>query len=164
MIEQCIAEISRQIAIPKASADLYAAAMERMIDQVNRELAGRSDVKELIGNNPLQMMEMNHQYHARFMLTVFRLNNYDLLVRTVPWVYRAYHSRGFSYDYFPIELLSWKSAVTNCIGESEAAPILGFPCRMKPTRCSRYLLLSCCTATTKVASSWLSNQLQRLQV
>jgi hypothetical protein len=37
MIEQCLLEISGQSAIPTVSADLYAAAMERMIDQVNAE-------------------------------------------------------------------------------------------------------------------------------
>jgi MerR family transcriptional regulator, light-induced transcriptional regulator len=111
MIEACIADISSLQAVPPQSAGHYAASLERMIDRVNREVGGRPDVTELIGHNPLQMMEMNHQHHAQFMLTVFRLNAFDLLVRTIPWVYRAYHSRGFSYDYFPIELLSWKQAL-----------------------------------------------------
>ncbi|MBV5341991.1 MAG: cobalamin-dependent protein [Deltaproteobacteria bacterium] len=111
MIEACIANISKLKAVPPQSADKYATSLERMIDHVNRQLGGRPDVMELIGHNPLQMMVMNHQHHAQFMLTVFRLNAFDLLVRTIPWVYRAYHSRGFSYDYFPIELLSWKQAL-----------------------------------------------------
>jgi len=111
MINHCIAEISRLDSIPPQSSDLYAAAMERMIDQVNSELGGRADLQKLIGHNPLQMMEMNHLHHAQFMLTVFRLNAYDLLARTVPWVYRAYHARGFSYDYFPVELRAWKKAL-----------------------------------------------------
>lgn len=28
-------------------------------------------------------------------------NHFELLARTVPWVYRAYCSHGFSFDYFP---------------------------------------------------------------
>ena len=111
MIEACIADISTLKAVPPQGVTLYADAMERMIDHVNRELGGRADVMALIGHNPLQMMEMNHRHHAQFMLTVFRLNAFDLLVRTIPWVYRAYHSRGFSYAYFPLELRSWKEAL-----------------------------------------------------
>ncbi len=111
MIEECIADISLLNAIPPHCADQYADAMERMIEHVNRELGGRHDINELIGHNPFQMMDMNHQHHAQFMLTVFRLNAFDLLVRTIPWVYRAYHSRGFSYDYFHIELLAWEKAL-----------------------------------------------------
>lgn len=124
MIEQCIADITRLSAVPVASANQYAAALEQMVDQVNRELAGRPDLNELIGHNPVQMMEMNHQHHAQFMLTVFRLHAFDLLARTVPWVYRAYHSRGFSYDYFPIELRAWQQAISQCLGQVQAAPIL----------------------------------------
>lgn len=111
MIEKCIADISKLKTIPPQSADQYADAMERMIHHVNLELGGRPDITTLIGHNPLQMMEMNHRNHAQFMLTVFRLNAFDLLVRTIPWVYRAYHSRGFSHDYFPIELLAWEKAL-----------------------------------------------------
>jgi methanogenic corrinoid protein MtbC1 len=123
MINECIADIYRLDAVPPQSSDLYAAAMERMIGQVNSELGGRADILELIGRNPLQMMEMNHRHHACFMLTVFRLNAYDLLARTVPWVYRAYHSRGFSYDYFPIELRAWKKALLDSAAGVETRQI-----------------------------------------
>jgi len=61
-------------------------------------------VHRLIGYNPLRMMYDNHLNHARFMANVFRFNAYTLLVKTVIWVYRSYHSHGFSFDYFPVEL------------------------------------------------------------
>ena len=124
MIDKCIADISTLEAPPTKSADLYSSALERMIDDVNRDLGNRPDVQALIGPNPLQMMEMNHQHHAQFMLTVFRLKSYDLLARTVPWVYRAYHSRGFSYDYFPVELQSWEKTINDNIAEGDAQQII----------------------------------------
>lgn len=124
MINECIYDITSLEAIPAKSADLYSSAMERMIDDVNRDLNERPDVQMLIGNNPLQMMEMNHLHHAQFILTVFRLNAYDLLARTIPWVYRAYYSRGFSYDYFPVELRSWKKTILDNITEEDARQIL----------------------------------------
>jgi methanogenic corrinoid protein MtbC1 len=124
MIDECIADISALEIIPTKSADLYSSAMERMIDEVNRDLGERPDIQLLIGHNPLQMMEMNHRHHAQFMLTVFRLTSYDLLARTVPWVYRAYRSRGFSYDYFPVELQSWKKTINDNLADGDAQQII----------------------------------------
>ena len=124
MIDACIAAILTLAPVPERSADFYGSAMERMIEHVNRDLGGRSDIQKLIGHNPVQMMEMNHLHHAQFMLTVFRLNAYDLLARTIPWVYRAYHSRGFSYDYFPVELRSWKKTILDNLTEEDAWQIL----------------------------------------
>lgn len=123
MIEDCIADISKLDPIPACCADLYAAAIEQMIYQVNRTLGERTDIFELIGGNPVQMMELNHLHHAQFMLTVFKLNTFDLLARTIPWVYRAYHSRGFSYDYFPIELHAWKQALLDSCAGHDVVPI-----------------------------------------
>jgi methanogenic corrinoid protein MtbC1 len=57
------------------------------------------------------------------MASVFALNNYELLVRTVVWVYRAYRSRGFSYDYFASELEAWFDAVRKYLPPPSAEPI-----------------------------------------
>ena len=124
MIENCIADIATLEAVSTKSADLYSSAMEHMIDDVNRDLGERPDIQLLIGHNPLQTMEMNHRHHAQFMLTVFRLTSYDLLARTVPWVYRAYRSRGFSYDYFPVELQSWKKTINDNIADGATQQII----------------------------------------
>jgi hypothetical protein len=69
----------------------------------NADIGDRPGIFDLIGHNPLLMVEMNHLHHAQCMLTMFRLQSFDLLARTIAWVYRACHSRGFVYDYFPIE-------------------------------------------------------------
>ncbi len=124
MIDHCIADISQLDKVPLKSTDLYAAAMERMVGHVNRELADHPGISDLIGHNPLLMMEMNHLHHAQFMLTVFRLQSFELLVRTIPWVYRVYHSRGFVYDYFPIELQSWKKTIIDNLPEGDVQQII----------------------------------------
>jgi methanogenic corrinoid protein MtbC1 len=58
------------------------------------------------------------------MTTVFKIGSYELLARTVPWVYRAYRARGFSYDYFPVELAAWKHAVMECLDDVYSAEII----------------------------------------
>ena len=84
---------------------------------VDDTLTASPKIKELIGNNPLQMMYDNHTHHSAFMATVFSIGSYELLARTVPWVYRAYSSHGFSYDYFSLELKAWILAINN-LGDS----------------------------------------------
>jgi methanogenic corrinoid protein MtbC1 len=69
------------------------------------------------------MMYNNHRHHARFMANVFRFNSFRLLALTVPWVYRAYRSRGFSYDYFPAELTAWIGAVKDHVSPAAEKPI-----------------------------------------
>lgn len=124
MMDECIADITKLGAIPSRSADLYAAASGRMLVQVSRELSERPDIMTLIGQNPLPMMEMSQQHHVQFMQTVFKLNSFDLLARIVPWAYRVYHLRGFSYDYFPVELQAFKKALLNGSGDGYVRPVI----------------------------------------
>lgn len=109
--------------IPAQSADLYAAAVARMVSGVNREMAAHPGIQELIGHNPLQMMEIHHLDHTHFMMTAFRLHAFDLLVRIVPLFYRIYHSRGFSYEYFPIAFQYWKKALSDNIADNDSRQI-----------------------------------------
>lgn len=108
--------------VPLHETTAYRTHMADLIAAVDNALAAESDVHELIGHNPLQVMYENHKHHAHFMATVFSIGNYELLAKTVPWVYRAYHSHRFSYDYFPRELRAWMRAirqrVTDCSMET----------------------------------------------
>ncbi len=124
MIEECLTTISLLEAVPLRSADLYDSATERMINHVNRDLAKRPDIKELIGHNPWPIVELHNLHHVHFMLMVFRLNSFELLVRTLPWFYRVNHLRNFSYDYFPVMLQSWKIAIQKNIAEGDTGQIV----------------------------------------
>ena len=115
MIEQLIEDCKQLKAIPEEAAELYASAAERLQNHVNDQFEANPKLNELIGGNPLDVMRNNHRNHAAFMATVFKLNSFELLARTVPWVYRAYHSRGFSYDYFMTELVAWQVAIHECL-------------------------------------------------
>jgi methanogenic corrinoid protein MtbC1 len=101
--------------VPAAAAAEYDARRDAMAARVNAEFALRRDTQALIGGGPLEVMHENHANHAAFMATVFALGQQELLARTLPWVYRAYRGRGFSYDYFPIELAAWVRAVEECL-------------------------------------------------
>lgn len=113
--------------LPRISVEAatgYDSAKEHMIEQVDRELAALPAIHMLIGHNPLRMMHENHRNHARFMVTVFFLNQYELLARTVPWVFRAYHAHGFTYDYFRVELEAWKRAIADHLDGQAARAVI----------------------------------------
>lgn len=124
MLEEIIQETRKLSPVSSAAATAYDEVTERLTAEVNRALDSRAGVFDLIGQNPLEMMHINHQNHSRFMSNVFKLNNFELLARTVPWVYRAYRGHGFSYDYFPIELNTWKDTIEKELGPDRAASIL----------------------------------------
>lgn len=94
-----------------------------LCEQVDRSMSEQPDILPLIGFSPLEMMKANHRHHVQFMSTVFRLGAYTLLPKVVVWVYRSYHSHGFSYDYFPRELRAWQNAVAQSLESSLSAEI-----------------------------------------
>ncbi|RPH47106.1 MAG: cobalamin-binding protein [Desulfobacteraceae bacterium] len=111
-------------AVSPDAAKAYEKAKEKLVHQVNDDLDANPKILELIGDNPFDLMWNNHSNHATFMTTVFKIGSYELLARTIPWVYRAYRARGFSYDYFPVELVAWKHAVKECLDDVYSTEII----------------------------------------
>ena len=118
MINNLIASLNDLPAVSMNTVKDYERESQRLVNHVNNELEAYPRILDLIGGNPIGLMQNNHRNHAAFMITVFKIGSYELLARTVPWVYRAYHARGFSYDYFPVELAAWKHAVERCLGDN----------------------------------------------
>lgn len=126
MIASLIESLDDLHAVSADAAKAYEKAAEKLVNHVNDKLEANPKISALIGGNQFDLMRNNHGNHAAFMTTVFKIGSYELLAKTVPWVYRAYRARGFSYDYFPIELEAWKQAVEDCLGfaySSEIIPI-----------------------------------------
>ena len=74
---------------------------------MNKKMIERLDIKELVGENNIDMMKDNHANHARFLESIFYDYSPDVLVDTVLWVFRAYRSRNFSSTYWAAQLNSW---------------------------------------------------------
>lgn len=113
--------------LPPISLDAvtnYQDQLPEMTAFVDELLSNNTNILNLIGGNPLQMMHDNHRHHGAFMTTVFTLGNYQLLAVTLPWVYRAYHGRRFSFDYFPLELRCWINAIEKFMDARQRAPII----------------------------------------
>lgn len=92
---------------------LYGLRWALLADHVNHHMCNRRDLRDLIGKNPVQVMTTNHACHVNFMHSVFRLRSARCFVAVVTWVYQSYVARGFSPDYFPVELTAWKAAIAD---------------------------------------------------
>lgn len=115
----------RALPFPSTSAAAsYDAVRTLLVADVDRALADHPDIRRLIGNNPLRMMFDNHRNHAQFVASVLLFGRQELLVSTLPWVYRAYVSQGFSPRYFRVELGAWMDAVRKRLEPAEADSLL----------------------------------------
>lgn len=118
--ERLAADLRQLFPFPPEAAQAYLENRDAMANWVNRALLGHDDLSSLIGYCPVDVMMANHKNHACFMGTVFALSAPDLLLRVVPWVYRAYKRRGFSFGYFPEALGAWIAAAGECLAPQHA--------------------------------------------
>jgi len=123
LMDDILKEASYLPLVSLKTATAYHTNSPDMVRFVNSVLTTAPDIYTIIGNNPLVMMYNNHKHHAAFMDTVFSISNYELLARTVPWVYRTYHAHGFKFDYFLIELNAWILAINEYLDKKDAASI-----------------------------------------
>lgn len=80
---------------------------DQLINRINKLMMTRSDLEHLIGSNNTQMMKDNHANHVRFMTSIMKEFNAEVLVDTVFWVFRAYRSHGFAQNYWAAQLNGW---------------------------------------------------------
>lgn len=121
--KRLIEEARESLPVSPEAADQYLREKEVLLDEVNTLMAAQPQIAGLIGGNAISMMQDNHRNHIDFMGTVFKFSSFEMLVKTVPWVYRSYTAHGFSPDYFPLELATWKRAVAAHLAPQAAEEI-----------------------------------------
>ncbi len=124
MLEEIISKAEKLPSIPFSAAQEYNEKADRLVEEVNLSISAYPDLNKIIGNNPRSVLYDNHNNHALFMSNIFKLNEFALMVRVIVWAYRTYHSRGFSFDYFPLAMRTWINAVQNNIEPSQANPLV----------------------------------------
>lgn len=123
ILENLVREAQRELYVSPESAQAYEKEKETLLQIVNGRLTEHSDLARFLGTSSLQVMYDNHRNHVNFMINVLKLNEFAMLARMVPWVYRVYHRHGFSYDYFLEELRAWQRAVLTRLNEKHAKEI-----------------------------------------
>jgi len=72
--------------------------------ELNNRMRGRLDVERLIGPDNIQMMENNSRNLCRFLASLFRHYEPNVLVETALWAVRTYRRHGFTVAYWPANL------------------------------------------------------------
>ncbi len=139
--------------IDQQAADSYDRHRGEILSSVNAAIESRSDIEALTGPGPIDVLRTNHANHIEFISSIFRVKTAPVLVDVVLWVYRSYIERGFSPDYFPIEIQEFRNAIAKYLPPASAEPILLFYDLMQRSH-EEFLSLSetssiCTTATTK---------------
>lgn len=92
--------------VPKGDIVSYASAVEYekniplMSISVDEIMTKINSTENLIGDNPVSVMYENHIHHSKFMVNIFKLNDYELLNNTLKWVLSSYITRGFKSENF----------------------------------------------------------------
>lgn len=85
----------------------YAQKADLMVSDINSIMLQRPDLEALVGINNIEMMKDNHANHVRFIASVLKNPNSEVLVETILWVFRAYRTHGFSTNYWASQLNAW---------------------------------------------------------
>jgi len=117
-------DFGKNLSVSASAAIEYESQGEKMLERVNELMAEREDISELLGMNPLYIMYDNNSNHLRFISNVIKLNDYNLLAKTLPWVYKTYTSRNFSVDFFPEVLKTWMKAINEFLSPESAAQVI----------------------------------------
>ncbi len=81
---------------------------EKIVAEVNNRMESRSDIVYLLGNESnIQIMRDNHNYHLKFVITIFQSPSPQVLVDTISWVFRSYRARGFHPAYWNAQIDCW---------------------------------------------------------
>ncbi|MCX6162428.1 MAG: hypothetical protein NTV87_13995 [Ignavibacteriae bacterium] len=89
------------------TAEEYHQKAEQLTTKINAVMSERTDIESLVGKNNISMMKDNHANHVRFIASILKNYNSDILVDTVLWVFSAYRSHGFTTNYWAAQLNSW---------------------------------------------------------
>ena len=122
-IDELLIKAKELPVMSSAATIAYKEQTPAMTKYVDEKLSTMPEIHSLIGNSDMQVLYDNHKHHAAFIGTVLSLSSYELLCKTIPWVYRSYHNHKFSYDYFPFELRAWKDAIDKYIDSNLATEI-----------------------------------------
>jgi len=100
---------SRLTHVSYQTAEAYQRESNQLIALMNREMLRRPDIERLVGPKNIDMMQDNHANHVRFIASILKYPNPEVLVETILWVFRAYRSHGFTTNY-------WAAQLNTCIG------------------------------------------------
>ncbi|WP_372746780.1 hypothetical protein [Lutibacter sp.] len=106
------------------SSEEYDTKSDKLLSEINAIMLKRPDIKDLVGEENLLMMQDNHANHIRFISSILKEFNSEVLIETILWVFRAYRSHGFSTNYWAAQLNTWILVLKNQLSTESCLEIL----------------------------------------
>ena len=111
--------------VSESSIKEYVDKIEILAAKMNEVMLKRKDILELIGGDKnIRMMKDNHNNHLRFVASILQTPDSETLVNTTLWVFRAYMSRGFSTNYWTVQLNTWRKLLKENISDKAFSEII----------------------------------------
>ncbi|HEY8805784.1 MAG TPA: hypothetical protein VIM42_11905 [Clostridium sp.] len=111
--------------VSEGSIKEYVDKMEMLAARMNEVMLKRKDILELIGGEKnITMMKDNHNNHLRFVASILQTPDSETLVDTTLWVFHAYMSRGFSPNYWEVQLNTWRQLLKENINDKAFLEII----------------------------------------
>lgn len=110
--------------VSNSSSIEYAQKAEILTTEMNKLMLERNDLEKLVGKDNINMMQENHSNHVRFIASILKNYNSEVLVETILWVFRAYRSHGFSTNYWAAQLNTWMKILLSQLSEECYTEIL----------------------------------------
>lgn len=107
MKDLLIATAMKLTQVSDLAANEYVGKSDLLISMINSRMLERSDIEDIVSENNLSMMKDNHANHVRFISSILKNRNPEVLVETILWVFRAYRSHHFTTNYWAAQLNCW---------------------------------------------------------
>lgn len=108
---------------PRAAARLEQVA-EQCAEEMTEAMLRLDNLAGVIGEDNQSLMELNHQNHFRYIVSLASLYDPRSFVETVIWVFRTYRAHGFTPAYWEHMLPEATAAVRRHLPEQEAREVL----------------------------------------
>jgi hypothetical protein len=97
------------------TANEYHLKAEQLTTAINSAITKRPDIQNLVGEHNIEMMKDNHSNHVRFISSILKNYNPEVMVDTILWVFRAYRSHGFTTNYWAAQLNTWHTVIKDVL-------------------------------------------------
>jgi MerR family transcriptional regulator, light-induced transcriptional regulator len=113
------------LAVDLVAVDAYRSHAALMTAYVDRAMAERADIGDLLGPCPIDVLYANHADHVRFLVAHLELKSAPAMLDALAWVYRTHVQRGIALRTFPTDLACWVAAAERFLDPHSAQQVAG---------------------------------------
>ena len=126
MNEKLLASAQSLVQPSATAASEFNEKQASIVSTVVQRLKSRPDIREIVGEHNLPLMEDNAHNFASFMYSQFRKFEPEALVQTVLWAIGVYRARGFDRAFWPAHLRAFMHAIEEHLSAASLHETLPF--------------------------------------